>query len=626
MVSIAMKSFFQTLPVRIILPVVLTLVLFVATIFFLIIPMLESNMMNGKRQMIAQLTETAITALGAFEKQAVAGRLSRLEAQHKAIEHMRQLRYGVDGKDYFWINDLSPRMLMHPYRSDLEGQDISDFTDPNGKRLFVEAVAIVKAKGAGFVDYAWQWMDEPDHIVPKISFVKGFEPWGWIIGTGIYIEDVHAEMAAITRNLTWVCLAILALIMGLSFDILRTSVKQENERHQAEEALRKSEEKYRLLAETARDFIIAFDLNGGIQYANSAWLSTSGIESRQLFQMKFIDLVPADRRDALLSHLDEVLDSQAPPHLFETELVADKKGRLPVEVSTALIKEKEDPVGVLLIARDITEKKVIQKQAQIQQEQLFQASKLASLGTLVSGVAHEINNPVSAIMLNAPLLANAWSEVLPILEEYCRINGDFAVGRMPFSLLCRRIPTLLADMGEGARRVRSIVSDLKDFARLPSPQMNDTVDINQVVRKAIGLVENLIRKSTHHFAVDYGDGLPALRGNRQRLEQVVVNLLVNACQALTDRQQPVQVGTVYDPQQESITIQVCDAGIGMSEEMLQRIRDPFFTTKRESGGTGLGLSICDQIVQAHGGRIHFNSIPQKGTTVTVILPAREANP
>jgi signal transduction histidine kinase len=217
MVSIAMKSFFQTLPVRIILPVVLTLVLFVATIFFLIIPMLESNMMNGKRQMIAQLTETAITALGAFEKQAVAGRLSRLEAQHKAIEHMRQLRYGVDGKDYFWINDLSPRMLMHPYRSDLEGQNISDFTDPNGKRLFVEAVAIVKARGAGFVDYAWQWMDEPDHIVSKIS-IKGFGQRGWIIGTGIYIRCPRRDSRHY-RNLTWVC--DLALIMGLSFDILR---------------------------------------------------------------------------------------------------------------------------------------------------------------------------------------------------------------------------------------------------------------------------------------------------------------------------------------------------------------------------------------------------------------------
>jgi PAS domain S-box-containing protein len=626
MVSVAMKSFFRTLPVRIILPVGLTIVLFVATIFFLIIPMLESNMMNGKRQMIAQLTETAISALGAFQRQAAEGRISVKEAQRQAIEHIRQWRYGVDGKDYFWINDLNPRMIMHPYRSDLEGKDISDFTDPNGKRLFIEAVAIVKAGGAGYMDYAWQWMDEPDHIVPKISFVKQFKPWGWIIGTGVYIEDVHAEMAAITRDLTWVCLAILALIMALSFDILRTSIRQEKERHQAQEALRKSEEKYRLLAETARDFIIAFDLKGTIQYANSAWLAAGGHDARQMAQMKLVDLVPASLRDALEAHLAQVLDRHETPHLFETEFLAGRQGRLPVEVSTALIKEQDHPVGMLLIARDITEKRVSQKQARIQQEQLFQASKLASLGTLVSGVAHEINNPISAIMLNAPLLANAWHEMLPILDEYCRAKGDFSVGKIPFSLLRSRIPALLADMAEGARRVKNIVGDLKDFARLPSPEMSDTVDINGVVKKAVGLVENLIRKTTHHFSADYGDGLPPIRGNRQRLEQVVVNLLVNACQSLPDRQGTVRLSTRHDPQAGTIEIEVCDTGIGMSEELLGRIKDPFFTTKRESGGTGLGLSISDQIVETHGGSIHFRSAPQKGTSALVVLPARETDP
>ena len=109
------------------------------------------------------------------------------------------MRYGPESKDYFWINDMQPRLIMHPYRTDLEGKDIAGFTDPSGKHLFVEVVRTVKNSGAGYVDYQWQWKDDPDRIVPKISYVKGFDPWGWIIGTGIYVEDVHTEIAAITR-------------------------------------------------------------------------------------------------------------------------------------------------------------------------------------------------------------------------------------------------------------------------------------------------------------------------------------------------------------------------------------------------------------------------------------------
>ncbi len=176
--------------------------------------------------------------------------MSPADARRRAVEELRRLRYGPESKDYFWINDMHPYLIMHPYRPDLEGKDISGFSDPNGKKLFVEFVKTVKIGGAGYVDYQWQWKDDPQRIVPKISYVKEFDPWGWIIGTGIYVEDVRAEIAAITRRLTAVCLAILLLIIGLSSYVIWQSAGSQRRQRLADEALRESEEKYRLLAGT----------------------------------------------------------------------------------------------------------------------------------------------------------------------------------------------------------------------------------------------------------------------------------------------------------------------------------------------------------------------------------------
>ncbi len=421
--------------------------------------------------------------------------LAREEAQSLAIEHVRHLRYGPELKDYFWINDMHPHIIMHPYRTDLEGKDISNFTDPRGKRLFVECVRVVRESRAGYVDYEWQWKDDPNRIVPKISFVRGFEPWGWIIGTGIYVEDVRAQITSITHKLTLMCLGILLIIMVLSLYIIWRSVMVTRARRLAEE------------------------------------------------------------------------------------------------------------------------------QARLRQEQLFQAAKMVSLGTLVSGVAHEINNPITSVMLNTPTLQKVWMAALPILDEHCRTRGEFQVGSMRYSLLRDRIPLLLDNIGDGARRVKEIVEDLKDFARERPSEMSDRVDANEVVRKASGLVSNLIRKSTDHFSADYAPDLPTFRGNAQRVEQVVINLLVNACQALPDNGRAVRISTGYDAASASVAVEIADEGMGISKDICQRITDPFFTTKRDSGGTGLGLAISDRIIQDHGGTLAFEPGPGEGTRVRVCFPA-----
>ena len=614
------KTWFQAIPIRILLPVVLTVALFVGTIFLLILPILKDRMMNDKREMIRELTEIAWSVLDGYRKKEISGQMSPMDARRRAVEELRRLRYGPESKDYFWINDMHPYLVMHPYRPDLEGKDISGFSDPNGKRLFVEFVKTVKNGGAGYVDYQWQWKDDPQRIVPKISYVKGFDPWGWIIGTGIYVEDVRAEIAAITRRLTAVCLTILLLIIGLSGYVIWQSAGSQRRQRMADEALRESEEKYRLLAETAREFILAFDAGGRITYVNRAWREASGFDTDEMLAMTIFEIMPLEEKTTFQERLDLLYSGSTAPDLFETGLTVKSGERIPVEATLASLIDAGKTVRVFITARDVTEKKRVESQARLHREQLFQADKMATLGTLVSGVAHEINNPVAFIMLNAPILQQAWQVVLPILDDHHRDHGDFKVGHMDYSRLRERIPLLLANISDGAIRVKTIVGELKDFARQVPSEMVDHVEINPIVAKAVGLVGNLIKRSTHHFSAQYGRDIPRFIGNSQKISQVIINLLVNACQALPDPERAIQLTTVYERSAGQVVIEVTDEGCGMPEEVLQKIRNPFFTTKRESGGTGLGLAIADRIVEDHGGSIRFTSAVNQGTTARVCLP------
>ena len=614
------KHWLQKIPVKIFLPVLLTVALFVSTTFFLILPLFEEHLMAGKREVILSLTDSAWSTLNAFAREAESGRLTREAAQDRAVEQLRQLRYGPEAKDYFWINDMQPRLIMHPYRKDLEGTNIADFTDPSGKRLFTEFVKTVRKQKAGYVDYLWQWKDDPERIVPKISYVRGFEPWDWIVGTGIYVEDVRTEIASITRRLVLICMAITAVIVGLSGYVLWQGQRVDNRRRNAEHALRKSEEKYRLLAETTDELILTAELEGRITYSNRAWVQTCGYPQEDTLKMTVTDIVPAARRDDFQNLLTRRLSGDAARNLHETELLTYFDERIPVEITVSLLKEGDQPTGYLITARDMTERKKAAEQAHNQQEQLFQASKLASIGTLVSGVAHEINNPIASVLLNAPIIEKVWQSTEPILDEYYRSKGDFQVGGMRFTLLRDRMPLLLSGITDGALRVKKIVNDLKDFARQNPSEMSDLLNINRAVEKAVSLVSNLVKKATDRFELKYQPNMPSFPGNSQRIEQVVINLLVNACQALQDSTRAIIVRTDYDPIAGCVVIEVEDHGIGMSPETIKRITDPFFTTKRDSGGTGLGLAISDKIVRDHGGTLAFFSDSGIGTTARVTLP------
>lgn len=276
--------------------------------------------------------------------------------------------------------------------------------------------------------------------------------------------------------------------------------------------------------------------------------------------------------------------------------------------------ENGEVFNVIMLASDVTEKNRLQEEA-------IRTSRLASLGELAAGIAHEINNPNALIVLNAELVQKSCQAAAPVLEEHYLHNGDFPLGALNFSEMRHELPLLFEEMLESANRIKRIVHDLKDFSRNDTPLLDENVDINEVVQAAVRLLGNSIKNSTHNFQTHYADHLPVIKGNFQRIEQVVINLVMNACQSLISKNNAVKIRTHFDSNNNQNCLTVQDEGRGINRDIMPFITDPFFTTKRESGGTGLGLSVTSRIVQDHGGMLDFHSPREGGTTVTLALPA-----
>jgi signal transduction histidine kinase len=272
--------------------------------------------------------------------------------------------------------------------------------------------------------------------------------------------------------------------------------------------------------------------------------------------------------------------------------------------------------GILEFYRDITLEKTYDQQLQ-------QADKLASLGQLVSGIGHEINNPNQFIRGNIKIIKQSLEDVLPIVDAYCEEHPDLKVARLEYPFFRQHIMTLVDDMAHGSERIKGIVEGLRTFVRKDEGLHIDTVDINTLIEASARLVHNEVHKHAD-IKLDLAERLPTFKGNSQKVEQVLVNLLVNAGDAMPDGKQGViTVRTAMED--DVIVVEVEDNGSGMSEKTLKQIFDPFFTTKRSKGGTGLGLAIAYRIIEEHGGTISVGSKPGIGTKFTIRIPAREAS-
>lgn len=278
------------------------------------------------------------------------------------------------------------------------------------------------------------------------------------------------------------------------------------------------------------------------------------------------------------------------------------------------------PSGAVVIMEDISARVRAQQESERRQEQLIHADKMIALGTLVSGVAHEISNPNNVMLLTAKALNGIVADVLPFLDEYQETTGDVYIGGQAYEDIRPELSRMTGSILRAAEKIKGLVGDLKTFARPDADTMDETVNLNTVTDDAVSLVSSLIKKTTNRFEVLKDETLPTIPGNPRRIEQVIINLITNACQALHDPEAAIRVVTRFDADAGNAIVEVLDEGEGIPEGSLKRIQDPFFTTKHDTGGTGLGLSISSKILASHGGTLSFESKLGKGTTARMTIP------
>ncbi|MBN1578101.1 MAG: GHKL domain-containing protein [Chitinispirillaceae bacterium] len=277
--------------------------------------------------------------------------------------------------------------------------------------------------------------------------------------------------------------------------------------------------------------------------------------------------------------------------------------------------EQHNVDGIIEYYRDITLEKTYELQ-------IYQADKLVSLGQLVSGIGHEINNPNQFIRGNIKIIRQAFDDILPIIDDYYSRNRDLMVARLKYDFFRRHILNLIDDVRHGSERIKNIVDGLRSYARRDEGLLVDMVDINEQIRSAVRLVHNEVHRRAE-VKLDLCPDLPLFAGNSHKVEQILVNLIVNAAQAIkVDVRGVITLSTRFN--KWFVVVSVYDNGIGMSEKTMKQIFDPFFTTKRGRGGTGLGLFIVHRIVQEHKGTISVTS-SEYGSTFTLRFPVMSNN-
>jgi len=374
-------------------------------------------------------------------------------------------------------------------------------------------------------------------------------------------------------------------------------LKKNNELVALTEKLRLSKLRLQTLFKAIPDTVAVIDANHNIVMANRNSIGNKGKCYKKIFnQTKVCE-------DC---HISKVFNEKSSVKL---ERMIDNEYYL---INAYPIYDSNNQViGALEFSRVITKEKNME-------QQLLQADKLASLGQLVSGIAHEINNPNTFIKGNLMIIQEALSDMLPIIDRAFESDPSLKIARLNYEIFRQSIPVLVDDMVQGANRIKGIVDGLRKFAKKDEGLLNEQVNVNNIIESCLRLVDNQIKR-TSDVNVEFDPDLPEVIGNSQKLQQVVVNVLINASQAIDKPKGNIMVET-YRQNAEEIVVKIRDNGKGMDEKTLKQIFDPFFTSKRHHGGTGLGLSIAYGIIKEHKGRIDVESKPGLGTTFYIHLP------
>lgn len=433
------------------------------------------------------------------------------------------------------------------------------------------------------------------------------------------------------------------------------------ERKKMEEELRKSEERYRTILEDIEEGYFELDLAGNATFFNDSICSIFGYPREELLGMNYKQYTDEENGEKCFQIYSNIYRTGEPGNIHEYEIIRKDGAKRYIESSVSLQKDASDkPIRFRGILRDITERKraeealnkkqeeLIKKNKEIEesrhnvqltleklgaayeelktsQAKILQQEKMASIGQLAAGVAHEINNPMAFIASNLGTLAKYSRRLIDFIETQSDVIKSLRDARAIEKLDKKRqelkldyiiddVRKLVEESLDGSERVQKIVQGLNRFSRVSDVEYNDA-GINECIEGSINIVWNELKyKAT--LDKDYGN-LPSTRCYPQQLSQVFINLLLNAAQSIEEKGK-IKIKTWE--KDRSIWIAISDTGCGIPKGDQNKIFEPFFTTKEVGKGTGLGLNISYEIIQRHKGEISFKSEKKKGTTFTIRIP------
>ena len=390
---------------------------------------------------------------------------------------------------------------------------------------------------------------------------------------------------------------------------LRSAIEIALFKHEMEKQLRDRE---RWLSTTMRsigDAIISTDAAGRINYMNPVAEGLTGWKAEQAHGRMSEDvlrLVREDRgRTPMANPLQVALDEGRPLKIDGVMVRATGPERFISDSTAPIVDDGGSVLGAVMVFRDVGEQRRLQRQ-------LEQADRLASVGTMAAGVAHEVNNPLNYILSNITF----------VLEEVRRRIGEPAVPENGHWM--KELEGALADAQEGTKRIAKIVADLKAFTR-PSAETAETTDLNEVLNWSLAIAGHEVA-ARGRVVRRFGE-VPPVDASSARLGQVFVNLIINAAHSLDPARRETNeiILTSHTDARGCAVAEILDTGCGMTAEVMAKVFDPFFTTKANGEGTGLGLSVSHGIVESLGGTIAFESEPGRGTCARVVLPAGQTD-
>ncbi len=388
-------------------------------------------------------------------------------------------------------------------------------------------------------------------------------------------------------------------------------------RKNAKAALLQSEKKYKTIFQTTGTSTVIYDEDTIITLANREFSKLTGYDRLEIEgKMTWMDFFTEQSLPKMKDyHARRVEDHQSIPRSYETQ-IKDRKGRIHDGIITVeLLPGTTQRVGSFL---DLTEL----KQAE---QQMYRSDKMAALGQIIAGIAHEINNPNNFISFNVPIMKRYVEVMQPMIEFHLQEDPDLKILNMPYKAFIADVHKLLDNMKHGSKRIAKIVSELKDYVHEEEAEENKKPESFQaVVDQVMVLVGKQVSKTVKQIDVDIEDDLPHVRMNAGKIEQVLINMIINAGHAADKEESKIHLSAKLDSSDKSkIQIEVADNGAGIPNEIMGKIFDPFFTTKGRESGTGLGLAISQKIIQDHGGSIRVESEEGKSTQFFIELPIHQ---